>query len=117
MMRRSSTSLETSAARLVMMGSGSDHGFSANSVALFSGALPNKLKLVGNIQSNSADLTYVGTCGVAANMDDLSGRALGIGNIASTISDLLRVATPTANDASLFPKSGSYEAVDEAKNV
>jgi hypothetical protein len=98
-------------------GSGSDHGFNANSVAVFSGALPAKLQLVGNILTNNPDKVYSGTWGAAAGMDYLSGRTMGIGNIASTVSDLLRVESPTKNDASLFPKSGSFDAIDEAKNV
>jgi hypothetical protein len=101
-------------------GGGADHGFNANSTMVLSGALTG-MQLVGNIYADAAPVMgypqYSGTWGYSAGMGYLGGRSMTIGNVASTISDLLRVPSPTSNDSSLFPTQGSYVAVDEAKNV
>jgi hypothetical protein len=100
-------------------GSGSDHGFNGSSAMVLSGALSG-MQLTGNMYADAGPVfypSYGGTWGFAAGMGYLGGRTMTIGNIASTICDLLRVPSPTPNDSSLFPTQGSYTAVDEAKNV
>lgn len=81
-------------------GSGSDHGWMANVVSLFSGAIDQPLVL-GNIRSNGSG-GYAGDWGVAAKVNvEGQDSELGIGHATSTIAHLLRVKPPLPNNSSL----------------
>lgn len=86
-------------------GSGSDHGWKGSSSTLFTG-LTNAPLIVGDIQANyTGDSNRSGGWGVAAESESLSGRELLIGNVSSSICELLSIPTPTPNDQSLLSKS------------
>lgn len=83
-------------------GSGADHGWRGSSTSLFTG-MTNKGHVIGNIQANyTGDSNRRGGWGVAAHSDDLSGREMIIGNIASSLSAVLGIKSPTENDAPLI---------------
>lgn len=94
-------------------GSGADHGWQGSNYSIFSGMV-DQLTVVGNIKSNN-----LGTWGLAAPLDELNGREAIIGNVSSTISNLLEVKSPTPNDqAFAVKKNGKVSPIMKSlKNV
>lgn len=100
---------------------GSDHGWSAGTTSLFSGAI-NKPVVIGNTLKDGANSPLqkaTGSWGSTASMEiDAQKRPLHFGNAAATIAELLRVKRPMPNYSSLIAESGSGISltVDAAKN-
>jgi hypothetical protein len=92
-------------------GFGSDHGFKAASVAIYSGAIKNGPYIVGDIKSTGRDAAHSGTYGEAAPSDKLNGIAMTIGNVASTLATLLRVPSPVTAMSSVVELKDSGEIV------
>jgi uncharacterized protein (DUF1501 family) len=106
-------------------GSGSDHGFNGASTTLISGAIQG-LKITGNIAINPGAsfpnvASYPGTWGFAAPFQGtfMSGRKVNAGNLASTISTILRIPSPSPNDPSLVVESSGNIATlaEPTRNV
>lgn len=89
-----------------MSGTGADHGFTGSNFTIFSGQVPNLTVLgnVANVKTGGAQ----GVWGRAAGVDELGGREALIGNVASTMSVILDLKSPTPND-----KSFVYKAADK----
>ena len=94
-------------------GSGADHGWQGSNYSVFSGMI-DQLTVLGNIKSNN-----LGTWGLAAPLDELNGREAIIGNVASTISNMLEVKSPTPNDqAFAVKKNGKVSPIMKSlKNI
>lgn len=84
-------------------GNGSDHGWEGSSYTIMSGML-NGTNIIGNIKSDS-NANYAGTWGLAAPY--LNGQVTRIGNVASTIAQLLDISSPTPDDDSLLDQSNA----------
>jgi hypothetical protein len=108
-------------------GNGSDHGWSANSVSILSGAIPQPMVL-GNVYRDSQNgaqregtvTQHRGSWGSAAPVDlESTPRAIEIGNVATTLATLLRIQSPTPNNRGLVSASGDQVAptVENAKEV
>ena len=82
-------------------GSGADHGWEGSNYTVFSGMI-EELQVVGNVK---VDIGSRGTWGLAGGLTEIGGRAAIIGNVASTVSNLLEVKTPTPNDSSFTMKN------------
>lgn len=82
--------------------SGADHGWMANLCTVMSGAIPGPI-VVGNTTVDTI-YGYGGSYGMAGTVNHLDGPTsqLLIGNVASTVTSLLGVITPTPNNASVF---------------
>lgn len=74
------------------------HGWQANTITLVSGMI-DQLQIIGNCKGHSR-----GHWGVSHGMSALSGRDMLIGNIASSVSELLGSPSPTPNDSALIGK-------------
>ncbi len=97
-------------------GSGSDHGFEGSNYTIFSGMVEG-LQVVGNIKVAAG--TARGTWGLAAPMPEIGGREAIMGNVASTVSNLLEIKTPTPNDSSFTVKENGKAklVITSLKNV
>ena len=78
-------------------GNGSDHGWRGSNATLFSGMIKAPI-VIGNIQEEKDSRNG---WGIAAPLDELGGREMVIGNVASSISNILGCESPTPNDQSL----------------
>ena len=100
-------------------GAGSDHGWQGSNTTLFSGMI-EKHQVAGNIMAQTNG-NHVGTWGMAAGVDALDGQDMTFGNVASTISGMLGVDTPSPNSPSLIKKNdrNKVELINNlgAKNV
>ncbi len=96
-------------------GDGSDHGWQGSNYTIFSGMI-NELQIVGNVKIDSGGR---GTWGHAGALSEIGGRAPILGNVASTISNLLEVKTPTPNDSSftIKEKGKAKLVITSLKNV
>ena len=91
-------------------GWGSEHGVYAGVASIFSGAIKSPL-VVGNTtmhpSATSSAYTYYGHWGVGGLTETTAGIThLGAGHVASTLSHLLRIESPTPNYPSLLQESG-----------
>ena len=100
-------------------GSGSDHGWQGSNTTLFSGMI-EKHQIAGNIKAQTNG-NHKGTWGMAAGVDALDGQDMTFGNVASSISGMLGVNTPSPNSPSLIKKNdrNKVELINNlgAKNV
>ncbi len=80
-------------------GTGADHGWEGTATSIFSGKITQPL-IAGNIRYGGTGGNYRGTWGAAGTT--LNNRKLNNGNIISSISTLLDITSPTANDQSLI---------------
>lgn len=93
---------------------GSDHGWQASTMSLFSGAI-NGFKCFGNLLSNHnifdpRDTSHPGlwgSGGLIPGLDSSTGHVAQIGNFASTLCTLLGVPSPADNFHSLISYSAS----------
>lgn len=97
-------------------GSGADHGWEGSCYTLFTGMI-DELKVVGNVRKT--DSANRGTWGLAGGLSEIGGREAIIGNVASTVSNILELKTPTPNDTSFSAKeNGKVKMVIKSvKNV
>lgn len=101
---------------------GSEHGFNGQLNTFLSGSIP-KLKVIGNIRDNNkgTPATYrnIGTWGEGAPLKFLNGRDVVYGNIASSISALMGIPSPTPKDGPLLKlENGQVKTLlDECENV
>lgn len=96
-------------------GGGADHGYTGCATSIFTGRVKETL-VVGNIAQGSKS----GTWGVATSNDNLGGRRIILGNVASTICSIFDLPTPAKNDASLVtlgPNKTVLTPKDKPKNV
>ena len=96
-------------------GSGSDHGYTGSSGAIYSGAITSPLVL-GNILNNAGGY---GTWGDAAPVTQL-GRTLNLNDWVSTIAYLLRTASPSTAATSLVvsnPNGGYDPIIEKARQI
>ena len=101
--------------------SGSEHGWNGHISSFYSGSIKG-LKVIGNIYTKSPGESYYkdnGTWGQGAPIKENGNRPLVYGNIASSISNVLNIKSPSQNDKPLFEmKSGKINTlIDEAKNI
>jgi len=88
---------------------GSDHGWSANTVTVFSGAVEKPMVLGNTLRdaSNGQAQKASGSWGSGAPVEvDAQKRPLHFGNTAATISELLRIKAPMPNYSSLVVDNG-----------
>jgi hypothetical protein len=83
-------------------GTGSDHAGYATNISLFSGKV-NSPKVVGNTRVSTHG-TYYGSYGASSERDD--GREINLGNVASTVAQMLKVESSSPNNASLVSMNG-----------
>lgn len=96
-------------------GTGSDHGWRGSNATVFSGMIQGT-QVIGDIESDyRGDSNRRGAWGVAAEMSDLSGREMLIGNVASSIASMLEVKSPTPNDATFINKSNGKANIYASK--
>lgn len=97
-------------------GSGADHGWQGSNYTVFSGMI-DQLQVVGNVKKT--DGANRGTWGLAGGLTEIGERAAIIGNVASTVSNLLELKTPTPNDISFTAKEKgkSKMVIKSVKNV
>lgn len=84
-------------------GTGSDHAGYATNISLFSGKVGSP-KVVGNTRISTHG-TYYGTYGASSERDD--GRDINLGNVASTVAQMLKVESSSPNNASLVSMNGN----------
>lgn len=97
-------------------GSGADHGWEGSNYTVFSGMF-DELKVVGNVKKT--DSGNRGTWGLAGGLTEIGGREAIIGNVATTVSNLLELKTPTPNDTSFTAKEKGKAklVITSVKNV
>lgn len=95
-------------------GSGSDHGWKGSNASVFSGKVAGA-EVLGNIKGENPSGSRGGGWGVAAGMKELGGRDMIIGNVASSITTMLGVPSPTPNDMSLLGLNAQGKVVNYAK--
>lgn len=79
---------------------GSDHGWRGSNISLISGRI-SQPQCIGNISRNGVGNGHRGTWGVAAPNPSMNNREIGIGNMISTVSNILGIPSVTSNDQSL----------------
>lgn len=94
-------------------GFGSDHGWQGSNYTIMSGMIQGT-QIVGNIRSNDPHPSYKGTWGLAAPY--LDGKETRIGNVASTVAQMLDIESPTPEDKSLVNAS-FIPLLNECKNT
>lgn len=83
-------------------GIGADHGWQGSNATIFTGMVDSPI-VIGNVKKDHAPgTTYGGTWGIAGHSDDLSGREMLIGNVASSVATILGTKSPTPNDQSMI---------------
>ncbi|MEC9282374.1 MAG: DUF1501 domain-containing protein [Bdellovibrionota bacterium] len=92
-------------------GIGSDHAGEAQTISLWSGKIDGA-QVIGNVQ-NSNSSTYYGSYGYAA--PDEEGHVNNVGNVASTIADILGVPSTSPNNHSLISMSNGKVVVPEKR--
>lgn len=102
-------------------GTGADHGWEANCMMLFSGAI-KKPAVLGNIVQGSETGTYRGTWGKGAvnNHEGNSSTILNMGHYASTLANAIGITSPTSNFLGLVTMSSDREivpAIDKGETI
>ena len=92
-------------------GSGSDHAGHASTVSLWSGKIDGA-QVLGNVQ-NATHSTYFGSYGYASEDED--GHIINMGNVASTVADILQVQSPSPNNFSLVSVNNGKVIVPEKR--
>lgn len=99
---------------------GSEHGYNGQTNTFISGSI-KKLNIIGNIyvKSKSSFFPNSGTWGEGAPIKELNGRSLVYGNIATSVSEVMGVPSPTPKDPSLLKlKDGELVTkITELKNI
>jgi hypothetical protein len=84
-------------------GAGSDDGgYTAHSTLLLNGKIKSP-QMIGNIKGSG---NSSGSWGVSAPLIDLGNRYVGLGNIATTVTNILGVESPSSNDQGLLKNEG-----------
>ncbi|MFT6068499.1 MAG: hypothetical protein ACJAT2_002280 [Bacteriovoracaceae bacterium] len=101
--------------------SGSEHGWNGHVSSFYSGSIKG-LKVIGNIYTQSPGDSYYtknGTWGQGAPVKEHEDRPISYGNIASSISNVLNIESPSPNDRPLFErKAGKINSfINEVKNI
>jgi hypothetical protein len=81
-------------------GGGSDHGWRGSNISLISGRI-SQPECIGNISKDGTSNNHRGTWGVAATNPAMNNREINIGNMISTVSNILGIQSVTSNDQSL----------------
>ena len=95
--------------------SGSDHAWHGSNITLLSGMIEGP-QVVGNIYHNHVDDGHDGTWGAAAPVPELANREMVLGNVASSIANILKVETPTPNDPAILDRSSDGKIVSYLGN-
>jgi hypothetical protein len=79
---------------------GSDHGWRGSNISLISGRITQP-ECIGNISREGTSNNHLGTWGVAARNPSMNNREIGLGNMVSTVSNILGIQSVTSNDQPL----------------
>lgn len=98
-------------------GAGSDHGYLACNVTLFSGRLNDDLKIYGKTKVDSGDSTHPGAWGVRSDKMKVNSRYLNLSDVGVSIANLFVTESPHLGLSTLTGRSTILFALDSSGNI